>query len=900
MTKIDSTRWNELSPLLDQVLELSGSERAAWIANLRATQPEVAAALQGMLEELQTLDDEGFLAGDASRVLNHSSLAGQVFGNYTLEAPIGHGGMGSVWLARRSDGRFEGKVAVKLLNIALIGQSGEERFRREGRLLGKLAHPNIARILDAGVMPTGQPYLVLEHVEGRPIDVYCDERRLGIAERIQLFLDVLAAVGHAHANLIIHRDIKPSNIHVTHDGAVKLLDFGIAKLIQSDESESATNLTQDGSRALTPGYASPEQALGDTITIATDIYSLGVLLYVILTGQHPTGVKDTSVMQHIRRLVETEPSKLSDAAAGARTRNPITLEENAAKRATTIQRLRRTLKGDLDNIVAKALRKNPQERYASVHEFADDLRRYLRNEPVIARADNPWYRIYKFAVRNRLPVGFAAAALLAVLAAAGVALLEAHTAKAERDRALALSSRNEAVADFLNVLITEAGASDKPLRIGDVLARSEALANAEYRANPEHRAAVLDMLGGYYHSNGDDARAESLIREGLEALSGSRDADLRRKLTCDHAVLLEYAGRGSDAAGILDTVLAEPGIAPETAAECLEYLSHVRQTRGDPAGALRYAKLGLDRLYEHSKPTPTTEASYLSVIADAECANGRNDEAEKYFRRALDRLTVAGRERSPIAMTVLNSWAVMSEAAGNPKRALELADRSLQITAQTDPDAKPAPYVIATRARALYVLGRVRESRSAYAQCIEDKAPRVRIYCLSGLALASNDLGELDQAESYIQAAFEAETGIVPADAMMIARLRAIRGRIALSRGSLSIARKDLDAAVEDGNTLTVRIAALYPRAELNLAAGRNAEAEADARSLLSLTRQAQGGIPYSNRTGLAWLLLGRALSNQGNAAEAHKAFQAAVAHLENTVDADHPMLQLARQLEGT
>ena len=898
MTRIDSTRWKELSPLLDQVLELRGAARAAWLAELRAAQPAVAAELQAMLEELQTLDDEGFLEGDASRVLSQPTLTGQTIGSYTLESQIGHGGMGSVWLARRSDGRFEGKVAFKLLNIALLGQSGEERFRREGRLLGKLTHPNIARILDAGVMSTSQPYLVLEHVEGRTIDVYCDERRLGVQDRIRLFLDVLAAVGHAHANLIIHRDIKPSNIHVTHDGVAKLLDFGIAKLIQNDEQE--TNLTQDGSRALTPGYASPEQVLGETITIATDIYSLGVLLYVLLTGQHPTGAKDTSVLQHIRRLVETEPSKVSDAAAGARTRNPIILEENAAKRATTIQKLRRTLRGDLDNIVAKALKKSPHERYASVHEFADDLRRYLRNEPVLARADNSWYRLYKFVVRNRLPAGIAAAALMAVLATAGVALFEAHSAKAQRDRALALSARNEAVAEFLNMLITEAAASDKPVQLADILSRSEALANSEYRTNAENRAAVLDMLGGYYHSNGDDARAESLIREGLEALGSSRDVDLRRKLTCDHAVLLEYAGRGADVPGILNSVLAEPGIAPETAAECLEYLAHVAQSRGDPVGGLRYAKLGLERLRENSAPSPTTEASYLSVIADAECANGRNDEAEKYFREALNRLTAAGRDRSPIAMTVLNSWAVMSEAAGNPKRALELSERSLQITAQNDPNAKPAPYMVATKARALYVLGRVRESRLAYSECVADTAPRVHVYCLSGLALTSNDLGELDHAESYIQSAFESEAGIVPADEMMIARLRAIRGQIALSRGRLPEARADLDAAVAGPGTLAVRIATLFPRTELNLAAGRDYDAEADARNLLTLTQKAQGGIPYSNRTGLAWLLLGRALAGQGNGVEAHKAFVAAVEHLSNTVDADHPLLQRARRLAGT
>lgn len=901
MTRIDSTRWGELSPLLDQLLELAEEERAAWLEALRATRPDVVTELKALLADLQSLDDEGFLEGDPSRMLGQSSLAGQSFGAYTLESQIGHGGMGSVWLARRSDGRFEGKVAVKMLNIALVGQSGEERFRREGRLLGRLVHPNIARILDAGVMPTGQPYLVLEHVEGRAIDVYCDERRLSVEARLRLFLGVLSAVGHAHANLIIHRDIKPSNIHVTHDGTVKLLDFGIAKLIQDDEQgDKVTNLTQDGSRALTPGYASPEQAMGDSLTIATDIYSLGVLLYVLLTGQHPTGAKDTSVLQHIRRLLETEPSRLSDVAAGTRTRDPLTLEENAARRATTVQKLRRVLQGDLDNIVGRALKKNPLERYSSVREFADDLQRYLRNEPVLARADNSWYRIRKFVARNRLPVAIAACALSAVLATAGVALYEAHVAKAQRDRALALSSRNEAVADFLNTLITEAAASDKPVKLGDMLDRSEALANAEYRASPEHRAAVLDMLAGYYHSNGDDVRALSLMHEGMDSLGASKDVDLRRKLTCDHAVLMEYAGKGADVPAMLNAVLAEPGIAPETAAECLEYQAYVSQRRGDPAAGLKYAQLGLQKLYEHATPTPTTEAAYLSVIADAECANGRNDEAEKYFQRALDQLSVAGRGRSPIAMTVLNSWSVMSEAAGNPRRALELSDRSLNIIHQNDPEATPAPYVIGTKARALYVLGRIRESRTVYGECVADKAPQVRVYCLSGLALASNDLGEMGEAERYIRAAFDAESSIVPADDGVIAKLRAIRGRIALSQGNLAAARIDLDAAIEGVSNMFTLIPALLSRAELNLAEGRNAAAEADARRLLALTQQAQGGIRYSNRTGLAWLALGRALAGEGREVDAHQAFQAAVDHLSNTVDADHSQLQLARKLMGT
>jgi serine/threonine-protein kinase len=473
---IDPDRWNELSPLLDEALELEEGQKTAWLQNISAARPEVANALQALLARISSLDKHGFLEANAVAELSREPLVGASVGAYTLQSQLGRGGMGSVWLARRNDGHFEGEVAIKILKTGPLSRTGEERFRREGRVLAKVAHPRIARILDAGVSD-GQQYLVLEYVRGVAIDSYCEEQQLSVDARIRLFLDVLAAVGHTHANLIVHRDIKPSNILVTEEGAVKLLDFGIAKLLHDDVQFVSAQGTHDLTRALTPQYAAPEQVLNLPITVATDVYSLGVLLYSLLSGQHPTATKNASTQHYLRSLVEVEPTRLSDAAPSVK--------------------LQRAFRGDLDNIVSKALKKDPKERYASVREFAEDLQRYLANEPVLARPDSTSYRVRKFIARHRLPVAIGAIAFAAVVATGVLAVFEGQRAEAERDRALALSSRAEAVANFLYVLITEAPAADKPVTVEEMLSRSQALLKSEYQDSPEDRAAVMAMLAKY-------------------------------------------------------------------------------------------------------------------------------------------------------------------------------------------------------------------------------------------------------------------------------------------------------------------------------------------------------------------------------------------------------------------
>ncbi|HSC05974.1 MAG TPA: serine/threonine-protein kinase, partial [Steroidobacteraceae bacterium] len=319
--RFDKARWEALSPLLDELLALEAPARAERVAQLRGADGAAADELTDLLAQYTTIERDGFLEGSLVRPVEESTLQGQVVGSYTLERLLGQGGMGAVWLAQRSDGRYEAHVAIKLLNPALLGPGGIERFRREGRALGRLTHPNIARLIDAGVTQTGQPYLVLDYIEGETINRWCDRQSLEVTARVRLFLDVLAAVAHAHSKLILHRDLKPSNILVTAEGQVKLVDFGIAKLLD-DRLEAAPNsaLTQLAGQAFTPDYAAPEQVQGGEVTSATDVYALGVLLYVLLTGQHPTVPDETTTpLDRLRAIVDTDPARPSAATRSGKT-----------------------------------------------------------------------------------------------------------------------------------------------------------------------------------------------------------------------------------------------------------------------------------------------------------------------------------------------------------------------------------------------------------------------------------------------------------------------------------------------------------------------------------------------------------------------------------------------------
>jgi serine/threonine protein kinase/Flp pilus assembly protein TadD len=557
MPAISSERWQSASPYLDRVLDLPPSERDACLLSLWSRDAEVAADVEAMLAEHHLLNHEGFLNGPALIEPDQSSLAGLRLGAYTLVSPIGQGGMGSVWLAERNDGRFHGRAALKLLNAALVGRASEARFKREGSILARLTHAHIARLIDAGVSNTGQPYLVLEHVEGRHIDQYCDDERLGVDERIRLFLDVQGAVAHAHARLIVHRDLKPSNVLVTSAGDVKLLDFGIAKLLEHDAAdEVGTVVTREGEFALTPKYAAPEQVTGRAITTATDVYALGVLLFELLTGQHPTGADAHSPAEFVKAVTDTEPQRLSATMVGADSNETAA---RAARRATTPERLRRLLQGDLETVVGKALKHDPAERYGSVAEFADDLRRVLDHQPIAARGDALGYRTAKFLRRHRRVVITASLAASVVLA-----LSVYYTARlsAERDRARVEAAKASKVSELLTGLLTGADPYRTPdakePTIQNLLDIGAERVGKELQHEPELQADMLNVIGRTYERMGLHAKALPPLERALEIgrrSLGPEHVTLAQTLN-NHCVLYREQGNLAAAEPLLRESLA--------------------------------------------------------------------------------------------------------------------------------------------------------------------------------------------------------------------------------------------------------------------------------------------------------------------------------------------------------
>jgi serine/threonine protein kinase len=803
----DTTTWLKLSAHLDHALDLSPVERDAWLQRLRDTDPQAAAELAVMLADHKQLRAEGFLDSAALRD-SDTSLAGVVIGSYTLMSRIGDGGMGSVWLGRRSDGRYEGEVAIKLLNAALVGRGGEERFRREGIILARLGHPHIARLIDAGVSNTGQPYLVLELVNGEHIDAYCDERRLSIQRRVRLFLDVLAAVSHAHANLIVHRDLKPSNVLVNQAGAVKLLDFSIAKLMADN---GMSRLTQEAGSVLTPKYAAPEQVTSAPITTGTDVYSLGVLLYELVSGQHPYGGAVKSSADYTRAIVEQEPLPLSAAFLKA---SPESRSLIAAQRSTTPDRLSRALGMELETILNKALKKSPAERYGSVAELADDLRRYLDDQPIAARPDTVRYRAAKFMRRHRRGIGLTAAVVTGVIAMSAVYAIQITT---ERDRARVQAEKAARVSELLSSVLLSADPYRDPDPSGDGAVTPDARAlldtlaariSNELTDQPEVQAEMLTVIGRTYQRLGLRDRALPLLERALDIgrrSFPSPDARVGQTLN-DLAVTQRGLGRSAAALPLLEESLSiRRAVFGEEHRDVAVTLSEYGRTLRDlgrydeseqptrDALAIRTRIFG-----DEHREVATNKSDLASLLLD----RGNVDEAQRYYRESLATNEKVLGVNHPNSAAAKASVATVLAIKGQFVEAERLQREALAVRRRVFGPSNPeSAFAVQSLASTLEWQGQNREAESllseAYAivsAALGDDNPRVATLGVD-LARVRIARGQAASPEAMLRSALRVRQSIYPPDHWRIAEAQALLGASLAAQRRVEEARELMQAA---------------------------------------------------------------------------------------------------------
>lgn len=499
--------WRRLEEVFLAALEEPAETREKFVENAcRSEEPlrdEVLAMLRSHGETADFMETPAYQTNAELLVEQTGVLKmGDRLGDYRIVSLIGEGGMGEVYLA--DDVKLGRKVALKLVRPGFGGANLAKQFQREERILAGLTHPNIARLYGGAVSPQGLPYFVMEYVEGEPLDAYCDVRRLSLRDRLELFRKVCAAISYAHQHLVVHRDLKPANIRVTAEGEPKLLDFGIAKLLE-DESVAIPSETITLTAAMTPDYASPEQLRGEAMTTSTDIYSLGVILFELLTGTKPYQTKSRSISEISRAITEQEPTRPSTAAAKRS-------EDSKFGPSRTGIRNSKLLKGDLDNIVLTALRKEPARRYSSVGQFAEDVRRHLEGLPIVARKDTVGYRAVKFIGRNRIAVAATALVVLAIVAGLIVSLWQANRARAQRDVAQRI---NRFLQDMLGAAAPEAKGIN--VKVSDLLDEASRRAKTELASQPGVLADVLMTLGRTYLSLGNYDKAEKDLRTALEA-----------------------------------------------------------------------------------------------------------------------------------------------------------------------------------------------------------------------------------------------------------------------------------------------------------------------------------------------------------------------------------------------
>ncbi len=646
-------RWQRIEEVFGTALDIPPDERAAFLRTVcggdEALRREVEALLAshrraGSFIQAPVFEDALTLIKPAEPALEK----GHRIGPYEIIREIGRGGMGVVYLATRADDEYKKRIAIKLIKRGMDTEDILRRFRNERQILASLNHPNIARLLDGGTTEDGLPYFMMEYIEGLPLVEYCDAMQLPTIERLRLFRKICAAVQHAHQNLVVHRDLKPSNILVSSDGEPKLLDFGIAKFLNVEQSPQVTAQTATMMRLMTRDYASPEQVLGRPITTASDVYALGILLYKLLTGHHPYQFKTPLPGEVERVICETEPHRPSDAvsrielvttADGLSTQ--ITPQQVSSARGSQPEKLRRALSGDLDNIVLMSLRKEPTRRYKSVEQFSEDIGRHLAGLPVIARKDTFTYRAGKFIARNQVAVAAAAIVLLAILTGLTVSIWQARTARRERAKA-------EAVSSFLQTMLLSSSPESALRRHKNEATVKDALDEASRRLSagdlseqPEVKAELQHIIGAAYLAQGRLDLAEQNLSSALEAKNRIYGQDNLETLKTRVLLAELWVDTGENAKAetfyhqnlpVLRAEQKEGVLSTDTVMTAFYNYALMQRTAGDSKGAEMLLR---EVLALSPRASPDLQANIgvtESVLALTLADQGEFDDAEKILR----------------------------------------------------------------------------------------------------------------------------------------------------------------------------------------------------------------------------------------------------------------------------
>ncbi len=649
---MDAERWQQIDALLEAALDRAPEERSGFLEGACGDDPDLRRTVEALLAADGKLD--GFLEApaavpEAGRGHGAAVAVGETIGPYRIEREIDQGGMGTVYLASRTDDVFRRRVAIKVLNPGMASANLVRRFRSERQILASLDHPYIARLFEGGTTADGRPYLVMEYIEGLPVDEYCDRRRLSVRQRLELFRKICSAVHYAHQNLVVHRDVKPSNILVTEDGEPRLLDFGIAKLLDPEAFPYTVDATVTGLRPMTPHYASPEQVRGEAITTASDVYALGVLLYKLLAGRLPHRLAGLPPREIERVLSKEAPPRPSTVVTVVETPSDVrrggpTPAAVSRQRATRPQQLRRQLTGDLDNIVLMALRKEPARRYGSVEQLSDDLRRHLEGLPVTARKSTLAYQAGTFVRRHKLAVGFAVFILAMVVTfAAAMARQAAQTAR-QRDRAELERDKAELVSAFLVDLfeVVDPGeAKGSSITAREVLDRGAEQVKRELEGQPEVQASLLEAIGTVYLNLGLYDQSAPLLEKALatrEARLGKEHPDVATSLA-RVALLYRHQVRYAEAEPLFRRALAirEKALRPEhpEVAEILKQMAILHRQQGRYAEAEALLERAVTIFEQELGPEHPDVARCLRVLGGVRMGQGRYDEAERFLKAAL-------------------------------------------------------------------------------------------------------------------------------------------------------------------------------------------------------------------------------------------------------------------------